>query len=405
MMAPCQEPLAEITSRAVHHAPTIKMISTCDPEGWSAGRGPDPAYWARQLVEPVNFSGAITRLKTMYDSCIIVEVGPGRALGTLASRNGLSGPDWPIVATLPGPAEPGSQAIALTTAVGRIWESGGAIDWVRFREPRVGRLTSLPGYPFAKTRFWLDDPDLLADRSGAAEGNGLVKPRPSSELKCGVSKEPPAGAEPSLGSILEIVASVVRAPIAQIDSDAAFVALGIDSLHLSEIAQQSRDRFGVAVTVADILERAPSPRSLFALIAELPRAAVSSASLVGSRRQAARQPTAQAALRKRRSEDEPQFGAKAKAKAFLEGWIPRYNLRTARSKEHAARHRNSHADPRGSVGFTGSLKDVIYPIVAESGEGARFIDLDGNEYVDLAMGFGTLLFGHLHVRRHRQDSR
>jgi glutamate-1-semialdehyde 2,1-aminomutase len=34
------------------------------------------------------------------------------------------------------------------------------------------------------------------------------------------------------------------------------------------------------------------------------------------------------------------------------------------------------------------------PMVAESGEGCRILDIDGNEYVDMNMAYGPLLFGH-----------
>jgi glutamate-1-semialdehyde aminotransferase len=46
------------------------------------------------------------------------------------------------------------------------------------------------------------------------------------------------------------------------------------------------------------------------------------------------------------------------------------------------------------AGFRPGLKDVIYPIVGKRAAGCRIWDVDGNEYVDLAMGFGVQLFGH-----------
>ena len=52
------------------------------------------------------------------------------------------------------------------------------------------------------------------------------------------------------------------------------------------------------------------------------------------------------------------------------------------------------ADNRASAGFRPSIKEMLYPIVAERAQGSRFWDVDGNEYVDLAMGFGVHLFGH-----------
>lgn len=42
---------------------------------------------------------------------------------------------------------------------------------------------------------------------------------------------------------------------------------------------------------------------------------------------------------------------------------------------------------------TGTLK-VPYPIYVRSAQGARIVDVDGNEYIDLTMGFGPHILGH-----------
>ena len=39
-------------------------------------------------------------------------------------------------------------------------------------------------------------------------------------------------------------------------------------------------------------------------------------------------------------------------------------------------------------------KEMVYPIVTDRSSGSRLWDVDGNEYIDLTNGFGTILFGH-----------
>ncbi len=80
-------------------------------------------------------------------------------------------------------------------------------------------------------------------------------------------------------------------------------------------------------------------------------------------------------------------------RAYLARFIAEYTRRTAGSKERAARHRAMLADPRASTRFRMALKELVYPLVVERGSGARVWDVDGNEYVDLSMGFGACLFG------------
>jgi glutamate-1-semialdehyde aminotransferase len=78
----------------------------------------------------------------------------------------------------------------------------------------------------------------------------------------------------------------------------------------------------------------------------------------------------------------------------LSGLVERVSARTAGSRRLAAEQRGVFADSRFSAGFHPLTKELAYPLMAERGEGGRLWDVDGNEYVDLTMGFGTLLFGH-----------
>ena len=79
---------------------------------------------------------------------------------------------------------------------------------------------------------------------------------------------------------------------------------------------------------------------------------------------------------------------------YLADFIRRYNSRTSRSKAHVAQHRPHLADNRGIHLFRSPWKDLVYPIVGARSQGAHLWDLDGNEYVDVTMGFGVHLFGH-----------
>ena len=72
----------------------------------------------------------------------------------------------------------------------------------------------------------------------------------------------------------------------------------------------------------------------------------------------------------------------------------RYGAHTATSKTLADRHRPVLADSRASAGFLPATKELLYPIVGDRCDGALLWDVDGNEYVDIAMDFGVNLFGH-----------
>ena len=67
-----------------------------------------------------------------------------------------------------------------------------------------------------------------------------------------------------------------------------------------------------------------------------------------------------------------------------------FERRTRRSREIHAREKS--LIPMAVVGTV----DMPYPIYIVEGEGARILDVDGNEYIDLSMGFGCHVLGHAH---------
>ncbi|AUB35492.1 Glutamate-1-semialdehyde aminotransferase [Nostoc flagelliforme CCNUN1] len=78
----------------------------------------------------------------------------------------------------------------------------------------------------------------------------------------------------------------------------------------------------------------------------------------------------------------------------LKALITNYTQKTQASKQRAQTDRAFLADSRAVAGFRPSIKEMVYPIIGERAQGARCWDIDGNEYVDITMGFGVLLFGH-----------
>lgn len=79
---------------------------------------------------------------------------------------------------------------------------------------------------------------------------------------------------------------------------------------------------------------------------------------------------------------------------FLEGLIERYNGLTGTSKQRTDFFRTFLANNRNIAGFRPKWKELIYQLQVERSDGSRVYDVDGNEYLDLTMGFGVYLFGH-----------
>lgn len=66
---------------------------------------------------------------------------------------------------------------------------------------------------------------------------------------------------------------------------------------------------------------------------------------------------------------------------------------TRNSKDVTSQYRKIHAEWRNASGFSKLYKEFTYPIYAKSGKKSKITDIDQNEYIDIAMGFGVNLFG------------
>ncbi len=227
------------------------------------------------------------------------------------------------------------------------------------------------------------------------------------------------------------------------DPDVTFLELGFDSLFLTQVAGAFRKEFGVKVTFRQLLEDFATINALAGhLDAQLPpeevKPVVTPAPVAAPAATNGSNPVLdqiQAQLRTMSQQLDALRGgvpvvsaplplpaapakslpAKVESKAFgpyrpiekgagggftarqqehLDALIARYTARTPASKRSTQENRAHFSDPRTVSGFRQYWKEMVYPIVAERSAGSRLWDVDGNEYVDLTMGFGTNLLGH-----------
>ncbi len=79
---------------------------------------------------------------------------------------------------------------------------------------------------------------------------------------------------------------------------------------------------------------------------------------------------------------------------YIKNIEKRVNALTRNSKDKTQNDRSVYASNRNSAGFRPLYKEMLYQIIAEEGKGSKIVDIDGNEMIDLTMGFGVLMFGH-----------
>jgi glutamate-1-semialdehyde aminotransferase len=67
-----------------------------------------------------------------------------------------------------------------------------------------------------------------------------------------------------------------------------------------------------------------------------------------------------------------------------------------RTRQHTQQHRPHFSLNRNAAGFNPVTKELTYTLVCDRAEGPFLYDIDGHAYIDLTMGFGSILFGHNH---------
>ncbi|ETT55845.1 aminotransferase class III-fold pyridoxal phosphate-dependent enzyme [Paenibacillus sp. FSL H7-689] len=79
---------------------------------------------------------------------------------------------------------------------------------------------------------------------------------------------------------------------------------------------------------------------------------------------------------------------------YLNQFVAQYTAQTRLSQSQTQQSRLVHANNRNVSGYRSYWKELVYPIIAEQSNGSKMRDVDGNEYIDLTMGFGVNLLGH-----------
>ncbi len=154
MMLPAQEPFARCMAGVRLRPPKIPFLSNLSGAWITSEQATDPRYWARQLTETVRFGeGLAVLLQTPGQ--ILLEVGPGRTLTSLAAHHPARAPEQLALASLPHPRDPQSDRACLLGALAQLWVADVPVDWERHSDPATRRRAALPTYPFERQRFWI----------------------------------------------------------------------------------------------------------------------------------------------------------------------------------------------------------------------------------------------------------
>lgn len=158
MMAPVADKLIAVARTVRLHEPTIPCISNVTGTWMTSDQALDPAYWGAHLCQTVRFASGIQTLWSASNP-LLLEVGPGHSLGTLAMQHSVSRQmnGRVTVPSLRHHYESVDDDTFFRTALGKLWLGGVPVLWDVPGEQVNRRRLSLPTYPFERQRYWAGD--------------------------------------------------------------------------------------------------------------------------------------------------------------------------------------------------------------------------------------------------------
>ena len=192
MMEPVLEPFAAVLAGIPLKPPSEPFFSNLSGELIRAEEAMDPSYWVRHLRRPVRFADAVGRLLAEPHQ-ILLEIGPGHALTTLARRHADFGGEHLALSSLPPANREEPDDEHLLTTLGRLWMAGAPIDWAAYHGERRRRRVTLPGYSFQRRRFWIEPSTAPVKLFAAAASSAASSAAELAEPGQAVAEAPSAG--------------------------------------------------------------------------------------------------------------------------------------------------------------------------------------------------------------------
>ncbi|MFZ0796990.1 MAG: type I polyketide synthase, partial [Terriglobales bacterium] len=189
MMDPVVGPFTEVVKQISLRPTSIPYVSGVSGDWVTEEQTISAQYWASHLREPVRFADGLASLAALGGT-VMLEVGPGITLNTLALQHPALKSGQIVVNSLPDVSRVTSDTETLLNALGRIWVAGVQPNWKSFHKGERLHRVSLPTYPFERKRYWISPV-----KSDAA---AKVASQRTDELKVSVQPEAQQAMNPTI---------------------------------------------------------------------------------------------------------------------------------------------------------------------------------------------------------------
>ncbi|MEZ5318103.1 MAG: SDR family NAD(P)-dependent oxidoreductase, partial [Vicinamibacterales bacterium] len=174
MMEPMLDDFRAELARTPLSPPAIRYVSNVSGQWITDAEATSPDYWLRHVRSAVRFADGVRLLLEDADR-FLLEVGPGRALASLARQQAAPAA---VTTSMRHADESEADDEVLARATATLWRRGVAVNWraTHAGEPRA--RVPLPTYPFDRQRYWLEPrPGGAFDVATATDAAGPLPKR------------------------------------------------------------------------------------------------------------------------------------------------------------------------------------------------------------------------------------
>jgi acyl transferase domain-containing protein len=157
MMEPILAELGQLIASIKLQAPQIPYISNLTGDWITDAQAMSPGYWLDHLRHAVRFADGLSTLLAKDQHTVLVEVGPGKTLTSLAKMlPSNEGNRVSYVASLPDAQATTPAHEFITQSLGQLWVAGLSVDWEAYYAEEQRLRLALPTYPFERSKFWIE---------------------------------------------------------------------------------------------------------------------------------------------------------------------------------------------------------------------------------------------------------
>ena len=153
MLEPILEEFRVVCRSLSFSTPKIPFTSNVSGTWITDEQATDPDYWVTHLRSTVRFSDNIATV-SMDGAPLLVEIGPGQTLTSLARACGLS--VGTTFKTMRRHQEQMSDVQVALQTLGLLWANGAVPDWEQYWGDENHNRVELPSYAFQRKKYWVD---------------------------------------------------------------------------------------------------------------------------------------------------------------------------------------------------------------------------------------------------------